>query len=88
MNPSNFPQSNVNFVADGCMDLPTLRTTDPDGNRVMITRWTMTWRERFRVLFSATVWMGVMGTSHPPVWLDSERPFDKEKNDDDASQKA
>lgn len=61
--------------------LPALVTED--GNYVM-TRWTLTWRERWRVLWTGSVWLHVMtfGRKLQPVLLEAVPPevLDASKN--------
>lgn len=54
-----------------CCSLPCFR----NGERV-ISRWQMTWRERFEVAFSGKIWLSVWsGRSSPPVALMIDTPF-------------
>lgn len=38
--------------------LPTLQSSGPEGD--VISRWRLTWRERFALLFGADLWLNVM----------------------------
>lgn len=52
--------------------LPAFKT----GDGMVITRWSLTWRERIRVLFSGSIWLSVLTFNGPlqPVKLDAECP--------------
>lgn len=51
-----------------CVGLPI---TDSGG--VMYSYWRPTWPDRLRVLVGSPVRLSVVGKTHPPVMLDTER---------------
>ena len=48
-----------------------------DGNRC-ISKWKMTWQERFKALFTGTIWFDSWGSTHPPINLMVRYPFERE----------
>ena len=73
MTPATFPEANRTLNR-----LPTMCPVPvfSDGE-VCIPSWSLSWRERLRVLLTGRVWLGVLwGTTQPPVWLSTERPFE------------
>lgn len=52
--------------------LPVFRDTDG----AVLSRWKLSWRERFRVLPSGDIYLWVLTFNHPlqPVMLQTERP--------------
>jgi hypothetical protein len=51
-----------------CESLPIRDTETLQGN-VMVSKWKPTWRERLQLLFGTSIYLGVCGTTHPPVNL-------------------
>ena len=47
----------------------------PDGNMV-ISKWKLSWRERFHCLLKGHVWFECMGGTHPPIAIETEYPFE------------
>lgn len=37
----------------------------------VVSGWKLSWAERLKVLLTGRVWLGVLGETHPPVWLDA-----------------
>jgi hypothetical protein len=54
------------------LPLPCYRHEDG----TVVTRWQLTWRERFRVMFGGSVWLSVLTFNHPlqPVKLETVPP--------------
>lgn len=52
-----------------CIGLPVLQTEDP----YFYSYWATTWRERLSILIGRPVRLCVVGGSHPPVSMDTER---------------
>lgn len=58
-----------------CRSLPCFRNGDQ-----VISRWQMSWKERFLVLLTGKVWASVWsGHSSPPIKLMVETPFVAER---------
>ncbi len=76
ISPVAFEEANGSLVAprdfdEECGSLPCYR----DGKQV-ISCWSLSWRDRLKLLFTGRLWLGVAGgSSAPPVWLDVDRPF-------------
>lgn len=77
MKPIQFPEQTIvlrkpaNMTDEECASLPVFT----DGEQV-ISCWALTWRERFRVLVSGRVWLGVLsGRTQPPVYIVAKAPF-------------
>lgn len=75
--PIRFTESNAELkkpstmTDDECGSLPVYC----DGSQ-SISCWHLPWRHRIRILFSGCIWLGVVfGSTQPPVWIDSKRPF-------------
>jgi len=69
MTPVPFSQANAIYAKDHpeYVPLPAYRTRDGE----VITCWALTWRERFRVLFSGRIWWSVLTFRQP---LQPQRP--------------
>lgn len=52
----------------GCEVLPV---TSHDG--VMYSYWKPAWTDRLKILVGRHVKLSVVGNSHPPVWIDTEK---------------
>lgn len=53
-----------------------------DGNQC-VSCWGLSFLDRIRMLLTGRVWVGVMsGCSQPPMWVDSEYPFVKTRDDE------
>jgi len=72
MDPIKFKECNTTYVADGCEDLPAYK----DDTQI-ISCWSMTLVERFKVLITGKIWYSVLGQQQPPVWIDVNNPFKK-----------
>lgn len=76
MNPVQFEQANAQLHAPKGMEkeVETLHVYR-DGT-YHISKWTLNWKERLKVLFSGTLWLWVMSShSQPPVSLDVRDPW-------------
>lgn len=58
----------------GVADLPIIRG-DMEGTPIVISCWGMTWRERIAAFLTGRVWLQVMGSTQPPVFLTGEKPY-------------
>ena len=88
MKPIIFPESNVTFAEDQpeYLQLPAWRDNEEQGT--VISCWTMTWKERLKVLVTGKVWLSTMTFRKPPqpVLLGVDYPFEpipEEKDDKD-----
>lgn len=73
----------VTYAADQpeYIPLPVLRIGDPaEGQGVLLTRWRMSWRERFRALFFGDVYCQVMTFGQPlqPIAISVDVPVESE----------
>ena len=72
MNPIKFKESNSALLAGGipdCGDLPVFK----DGHQI-VSKWKMTWRERFSALFFGTAFIYVLAPdTSPPVAVSVKR---------------
>ena len=50
-----------------CQPLPIYH-----GDGLMVSCWSLSWRERLRVLLSGRLWLTIAGDTHPPVALSAE----------------
>lgn len=79
--PTNFPEANFTLTGGPAekfgtevdvLDLPTFR-----GERLQLSCWRLSWRERLRALLFGRVWIHVVTPdTHPPIAVDFRRtPF-------------
>ena len=74
MNPIQFKEQNVTYIAEGCNDLPAHKAKDQ-----IISCWKLTKEELEQINKTGVIWFSVMGQSQPPVWLGTENPFKEEE---------
>lgn len=76
MEPKKFKEANITFTKPAsmtdseCGSLPAYRN-----RHQIISCWRPTWKERLKILFTGSVWIGVRGQSQPPMWASGELPF-------------
>ena len=77
MRLEQFPGHNVVIAKDQpeYMPLPAYRIPDDQYGR-LVCCWKLSWRERFRLLWSGRVWHTIMTFNHPlqPQLLEVQRP--------------
>ena len=75
----DFPQANKSLVPpEGEEDnVYTLRVWS-DGSRC-ISKWKLTWRERFKIFFTGVLWFDCWGSTHPPINHYVDNPFEDSK---------
>lgn len=66
----NFKEAKQTYTKEGCVDLPALCI-----NGEIISLWTLTFKERLKVLFGKNIWLHIMGSKQPPVYLSVDNPF-------------
>lgn len=76
--PIDFRESNARLsvpygVESPWGDLPCLQ----DGCQV-VSCWHISFWKRLKLLFTGRIWVGILGISQAPMWLDADRPFQKE----------
>ena len=78
MSPTDFPQSNTNYVRpddmEDCVDLPACRVPSPTGG-VIVSCWQPDDEERAQIAAGAPVWLWVHSSVQPPVSLSPRSPF-------------
>lgn len=78
MKPSPFPQATgtlsrpPSMTDEECAPLQVHYTVELTA---FISCWTPTWRERLAIFLGLPVWLWVFGTSHPPVAIEVQNPF-------------
>ena len=81
MNPVKFEQANVlmerppHLTAEQCADLPVCITKNTDNLPVVISCWQITEAELKQLKKTRRLYLGVMGVTMPPVFIDTESPF-------------
>lgn len=76
MTPTDFPESNFTFVRppemteEECGDLKVHRT-----DATIISCWQLSWKERFRLLWTGRAWLWIVGQGMPPVAMTITSPF-------------
>jgi hypothetical protein len=65
MEPIEFPEQNALFAANQpeYLPLPGFKVPGPDG--IVVSCWRLSYRERFRLLFTGKVWLGLMTFGKP-----------------------
>jgi len=51
-------------------DLPVLRTKDR-----VISCWSIPFLKRIKLLFTGKIWFCAKGTTHPPMFIEVDKPF-------------
>ena len=64
MNPVNFEDMNCIFKAEGCGDLPALKT-----DKHIVSCWEMTEKEKEEFIKTGKIYLSVLGNIQPPVAL-------------------
>jgi hypothetical protein len=81
MNAVKFEQANVlmkrppNMTEEQCADVPVCVTKGQSGIPVVISCWQLTEADIKQLRKTRRLYLGVMGTTMPPVFLDPESPF-------------
>lgn len=70
MEPIKFKECNVNYVADGCKDLPVYK-----GDNQIISCWELSDEEIREIIKNKVVWLSIWGNQQSPVCLMTENPF-------------
>jgi len=78
MKGAQFPEANMKLLPpegheDEVYALPIWR--HPEGGMV-ISKWEMTWRERWSCLWNGHIWFHCWGNTHPPMTLETSYPFE------------
>ena len=83
MKPIGFPEQNCVYAKDQPEYLPLPVHKTEDG--MVISCWALTWRERFKMLFTGRMWWSVLTFNYPlqPQLPSVNRPFTDTANDSD-----
>ena len=75
MNPIEFPEQNCVYAKDQPEYLPLPVHKTEYG--IVISCWALTWRERFKLLFTERMWLSVLTFRHPlqPQLPSVDSPF-------------
>ena len=78
MRGSDFPEAVGTLLApDGLEEeIYGLPVWYHEGCRAYISKWKMSWRERIHCLLFGHVWLHLLGSSHPPVNIETYYPFE------------
>ena len=81
MKPTNFPESTKELSKpEGMTDEECESMHVFTDGKQCISKWKMSFRERWKALFKGHVWIGVhSGYTQPPVWVSVNFPFIKPK---------
>ena len=80
MKPIKFDESNANLARpsdmtdEQCQSLPIVRVQYPEWV-TCVSCWQMSWRDRLKLLVTGKVWLGVIGHTQPPVFIEADKPF-------------
>jgi hypothetical protein len=86
--PASFAESNLvldsppGMTPDECEPLSVLRTRTPSGQAVVISCWKLTAEELAEINRTGRVWLGILGHTMPPAWIDGTVPFQKATEQD------
>jgi hypothetical protein len=69
MKPIEFPEHNCVYAKDQPQYLPLPVHKTEDG--VVTSCWSLSWRERLKILFTGRIWWSVLTFNHP---LQPQRP--------------
>ncbi|RMH22126.1 MAG: hypothetical protein D6698_01835 [Gammaproteobacteria bacterium] len=77
----DFPEATTKLDAPEGMedDVYQLPVWHMPGHPAFISKWHMTWRERLHCLIHGYVWLHVLSAAHPPVALETNYPFERDK---------
>ena len=74
MTPSDFEEKTLDLQApegmDNCDPLPVFWDAP---KQTLISLWRPSLLERISIALFGRVWLGVIGSSHPPVWIAGKR---------------
>ena len=75
---TDFPEATTQLLApegmeDEVYDLQVWKSPELD---LVISKWKLTWRERFQILLTGHCWLHVVGNTHPPVSIETFFPFE------------
>lgn len=70
MEPIKFKECNVNYVADGCKDLPVHKSDNQ-----IISCWELSEEEIQKIIKNKVIWLSIWGKEQLPVCLLAETPF-------------
>jgi hypothetical protein len=75
MKPIKFPEHNVVFAKNQpqYQPLPVLKYSSPEGD--VVSCWALSWKERFRILFSGRIWLCLMTFNDPlqPIYMTTKK---------------
>lgn len=77
MKPTDFPEANTTLARDQPQYQPLPVHIVDERERRMISCWSLTWRERIRLLLTGQLWISLMtfGSAPQPILPQAERPF-------------
>ena len=72
MKPTKFKEANLELKRPSSMTDEECGSlwVHSDGDQ-LISCWKLTFWEKVSIILNGKVWLGVMGSSQPPVWLDA-----------------
>lgn len=88
MIPSSFKESNHflnppdGMSLEDCDPLAVCNTQDYKGFPVVISCWKLTQEELEEVIKTKRVWVGVLGHTMPPIWVDGQNPFSRKDEEE------
>lgn len=82
MRGTEFPEAVTKLKApEGMEDEVYSLPVWTDGQHpALISKWKMTWKERFMCLIQGHVWLHVLSQQHPPVTIETSFPFVERKD--------
>lgn len=73
MKPADQPEAK-RWGGPEFFDLPVRHAVQGD-KPVMVTAWELSVEEMQEIQRTGRIWLGIMGTVHPPIWLSADDPF-------------
>jgi hypothetical protein len=75
MRPVEFKQANKNLLPPSKVDVPCKSLPVFSNGRQCVSCWQLTLLERVKILFTGKIWLGVLGKTQPPLYLEVTIPF-------------
>ena len=76
--PTDFTEKNDVLKApkgeENCLDLPIFRCIDSNKVPYVVSAWKLTREELWEVQRTGIVYIGIVGFTHPPMWVSGFMP--------------
>lgn len=78
--PTSFDESNAvlgrpeDMTDEECAPLCVFKTKTTEGRPIIVSCWKFTADELIEIYATGRVWVGIMGTTMPPIYVTGEKP--------------